>query len=72
MISYLQECKDLFALAAWMQTFPEFTTSLYTGTEANEDVERILSMLNTSEATAYVKFYSYNSITITTNIQVHR
>jgi hypothetical protein len=51
MNTYIQECKDLLALAAWIQTFPEFTSTLYNGTEANDDVERILSILNTSEAT---------------------
>jgi glucan biosynthesis protein len=50
-----QERKELFALAAWLQTFPEFTSSIYIdGNESDEDAERLLSLLDSSDVTLYV------------------
>jgi hypothetical protein len=50
----LHEQKKLFALAAWLETFPEFEVALYNGNETPEDAERLASVLNTTEATLYV------------------
>ena len=50
-----QEQKDLFALAAWLQTFPEFDVPIYnSGSEGSADAERLVSVLNSTEATQYV------------------
>ena len=49
-----QEQKELFALAAWLQTFPEFGIQLYTGKEGPSDVEQLTSVLNSTEASLYV------------------
>ena len=50
MNSLVQERKDLFALAAWIQTFPEFNTSLSTVSDADDNFEQLLISLNTPEA----------------------
>lgn len=46
--------RELFALAAWIQTFPEFDVQIYNGGEQASDAERLVAALDTSEATKYV------------------
>lgn len=53
MNSLVQERKDLFALAAWIQTFPECKSSLTTG-DADDNFERLLTSLNSPEVASYV------------------
>jgi hypothetical protein len=50
-----QEQKELFALVAWLQTFPEFNIQIYKGSEGPADAERLASVLNSAEATLYVE-----------------
>jgi len=45
------ERRELFALAAWVQTFPEFDVQIYNGGEEQADAERLIAGLDTSEAT---------------------
>jgi len=45
--------RELFALAAWIQTFPEFDLQIYSGGEDAAVAERIISALDTSEVTRY-------------------
>lgn len=49
-----QEQKEFFALAAWLQTFPEFELRIYNGNEGPGDAERLISVLESVEATQYV------------------
>lgn len=50
-----QEYKEFLALAAWIQTFPEFTSIIYNDeNEEDEDMEHLLSLLGSSEVTLYV------------------
>ena len=46
--------RELFALAAWIQTFPEFDVKIYNGGEDTADAERLIAALDTSDATKYV------------------
>ena len=45
---------QLFALAAWLQTFPEFDLVIYNGNETPKDLERLQAVLNTTHAAEYV------------------
>jgi hypothetical protein len=58
MISLVQERKELFALAAWIQTFPEFKTSLSNSSDVDDNYERLLSSLDSYEAASYVSTMS--------------
>jgi hypothetical protein len=50
-MNHALERKDLFALAAWLQTFPEFVSPIYNGNEEDEDFERLLCLLDNSDVT---------------------
>jgi hypothetical protein len=52
MNSLVQERKDLFALAAWIQTFPEFKSVLYSGSDADDNYDQLLTRLNSPEVTS--------------------
>ena len=54
MNSLVQERKDLIALAAWIQTFPELKTSLSSGSDADDSFEQLLFSLNSPEFASYV------------------
>ena len=43
------EDQQLFALVAWLQTFPEFDIQVFNGNEATTDAERLKSTLKTPE-----------------------
>ena len=45
------ERKELFALAAWLQTFPEFDLQINCGDEGPADAEILLSVVESPEAT---------------------
>lgn len=45
--------QQLFALAAWLQTFPEFDVQVYNGNEEAADAERLEYALNSTDATLY-------------------
>lgn len=56
MMMMKQEQKELFALAAWLQTFPDFDVPILCSDESEgpADAERLVSVLHTTEATLYV------------------
>ena len=47
----MERPRELFALAAWIQTFPEFDVKIYNGGEEMVDAERLIAALDTSDAT---------------------
>lgn len=58
------EHRELFALAAWIQTFPEFDAQIYNGGEELADAERLMAALDTSEATRYVSFGAPSAVCV--------
>lgn len=48
------EAQQLFALVAWLQTFPEFDIQLYNGNESTTDADRLKNRLKTPEVSQYV------------------
>jgi len=49
-----QNSKELFALAAWIQTFPEFDVTVYNGSETPADAERLSQSFSSLTVTRYV------------------
>jgi hypothetical protein len=47
-----QEQHQLWALASWLQTFPEFNVPLHPQNDTSTDADRLISVLQSFEATS--------------------
>lgn len=53
-MSTSMEAQQIFALVAWLQTFPEFDIQVYNGDESATDPGRLKNTLKTPEVSQYV------------------
>lgn len=51
MTKQTEKQQELFALAAWLQTFPEFDLQVFDGNEGAADADRLISTMGSPEAT---------------------